>query len=131
MAKEKNVKEELLKQMDENFDQTSKRSTQQIIARDTARVKRMKWITIFSWLVIAVFFIVGGVIERNPSYRNTAALNSAVVILRGLLLIAVIFTVSLYVRSRTLTLHKIQARLATIEEQLKKMSQDISPASGT
>ncbi|MFQ6035344.1 MAG: hypothetical protein ACE5NM_05785 [Sedimentisphaerales bacterium] len=123
MTKESNIKEQLLNQMDKNFDQASAKSTQEIIARDTARVKRMKWMTIFSWLALVVFFIVAGVIERNPSYRNTVWLNCAIIILRGLLLIAVIFTVSLYVRSRTLTLHKIQTRLANIEEQLKRMSQ--------
>ena len=127
MARENDIKEELLKQMEKNTDKMSEanvKSSQEIIARDAARVKRMKWTTIFSWLVVAVFFIVAGIIESNPSYRNTVPLNCAIVIFRAVLLIAVIFTISLYVRSRTLTMHQIQARLSNIEEQLKKMSQD-------
>ncbi len=132
MAKENDIKEELLKQMDKNFGKMpgdNMKSPKEIIARDITRVKRLKWITIFSWLLVFVCFVTGAFLERT---RNSNALidteqvwlNSLIVILQALLLIAVIFTISLYVRSRTLTIHKIQARLANIEMLLQKMAQD-------
>jgi hypothetical protein len=132
MAKENDIKEELLKQMDKDPDKMPEaniKSPKEIIAKDTARVKRLKWITIFSWLLVIVCFIAAAFLERA---RNSNALidtehvwlNSLIVILQTLLLIAVIFTISLYVRWRTLTIHKIQARLANIEMLLQKMSRD-------
>ena len=126
MAKESNIKEELLKQMDRNPD-TNIKSPRQIIARDMARVKRLKWITVFSWLLVVACFVTKAFLER--AHRSLlpgeyAWLENLTVILQPLFLIAIIFTVSLYIRSRTLTIHKIQARLANIEMLLKKMSQD-------
>ena len=132
MAKENDIKEELLKQMDKDPDKMPEaniKSPKEIIAKDMARVKRLKWITVFSWLLVLVCFMAGAFLERA---RNSHALidteqvwlNSLIVILQALLLIAVIFTISLYIRWRTLTIHKIQARLANIEMLLKKMSQD-------
>ena len=47
------------------------------------------------------------------------------------ILISVLLTYLVYAKSKTLTMLQICARLAGIEEHLKKMSQDKSPASGT
>ena len=58
------------------------------------------------------------VMESRPELVPTF-----IIVWQALLLIAVIFTVSLYVRSRTLTMHQIQSSLAHIEEHLKKMSE--------
>lgn len=132
MAKENDLKEELLKQMDKDPNkilEANIKSPKEIIAKDMARVKRLKWITIFSWLLVFVCFVTGAFLERarnSHSLIDTEQvwLNSLIVILQALLLIAVIFTISLYVRWRTLTIHKIQARLANIEMLLQKMAQD-------
>ncbi len=132
MAKKNDIKEELLKQMDKDPDKMPEaniKSPKEIIAKDMARVKRLKWITIFSWLLVFVCFVTGAFLERarnSHSLIDTEQvwLNSLIVILQALLLIAVIFTILLYVRWRTLTIHKIQARLANIEMLLQKMAQD-------
>ena len=132
MAKNNDLKEELLKQMDKDSNKmpgANIKSPKEIIAKDMARVKRLKWITIFSWLLVFVCFVTGAFLERarnSHSLIDTEQvwLNSLIVILQALLLIAVIFTISLYVRWRTLTIHKIQARLANIEMLLQKMTQD-------
>jgi hypothetical protein len=137
MAKENDLKEELLKQIDKDSDkipETNTNSAQEIIARDLARIKRLKWITICSWLLAAALFIVGGIIENAvpyPGFPSTTpkavgviVLPTLVVVLKALILISVFFTISLYVRSRTLTIKQIQIRLIKIEEHLKKISQD-------
>ena len=137
MAKENDIKEELLKQMDKDPDKTFNtgvNSVQEIFSKDMARVKRLKWLTTFSWLLVVAFFIVGGIIEnavpypRFPSTTRKAVgviiLPTLVVVLKALILISVFFTISLYVRSRTLSIKQIHIRLINIEEHLKKMSQD-------
>ena len=48
-----------------------------------------------------------------------------------MIIISILLTYLVYAKSKTLTMLQICARLASIEEQLKKMSQDKSPASGT
>ena len=137
MAKENDIKEELLKQMDKDPDKMPRaniKSPKEIIARDMARIRRLKWITTFSWLLVVAFFIVGGIIENAvpyPRFPGTTCkavwviiLPTLVVVLKALILISVFFTISLYVRSRTLSIKQIHIRLINIEEHLKKMSQD-------
>ena len=132
MANETDIKEELLKQMEKNSNRTSDaniKSPQQIIVRDARRVKRLKWIAIFSWLLVAICFIATVFLEwaRDSGVLidiERAWLSSLVIILRAMFVIAIILTISLYIRSRTLTIRQIHIRLANIEELLKKMSQD-------
>jgi len=139
MAKENDIKEELLKQMDSESHEkaeTHASSLDEIIAKDRARIKRLKWATVISWVLVAFCLIPAAFLEH--ARRSAALIPSELVVLstlavtlRALLLIAVILTISLYIRSRTLTIHQIQARLANIEELLKKMSQDKQPPDKT
>ena len=48
-----------------------------------------------------------------------------------MVIISALLTYLVYAKSKTLTMLQICARLASIEEHLKKMSQDKSPASET
>jgi len=127
MAKENEIKEELIKRMNENSNQipkADKNSVQQILKKDKTEVRRMKKLAVFTWLLFIISLIVAGIIEAFPGPHPDWFPPTVIIVTQGLLIIAVIFTVSLYVRSRTLTLHQIQSRLSNIEEQLKKMSQD-------
>lgn len=137
MAKENDLKEELLKQMDKDPDKTfntSVNSVQEIFSKDMARVKRMKWITLFSWFLVVIIFVVGGIIENTVPYpRFPGTMREAVgvtilptllLVLKALILISVFFTISLYVRSRTLSIKQIHIRLINIEEHLKQISQE-------
>ena len=133
MTKENDLKKELLKQMDKNSDHKSIKikSPQEIIARDMARVKRLKWITVFSWLLVFIGLIITEIVVPYPLFPGTTRkavwliiLPTLVVVLKALILISVFFTISLYVRSRALSMKQIHIRLINIEEHLKKMSRD-------
>ena len=132
MAKENDIKEELLNQMDKNSDkipEANTRSSKEIIEKDLARIKRLKWITICSWLLVGFCFIAAAFLERAQDSNalidaEQVWFNSLIIILRALLVIAIFLTTSLYIRSRTLTIHRIQIRLSNIEILLKKMAQD-------
>lgn len=141
MTTQNNLKEELLKQGEANgaiSSTTGTESIQKIITRDQARVARMKKLTILAWVLVAISFAVPAVIEtlrRIPSQDSDLMrrqvelmvpdwyIPAAIIVSQALLLIAVSFTISLYVRSRTLTMHQIQARLSNIEALLRKVSQ--------
>ena len=132
MEKENDLKEELLKQMEKDSDkipEANTKSAQDIIATDLARIKRLKWITICSWLLVVICFIAVTFLEQARNSHALIAieyawLNSLIMILRALLMIAIFLTASLYIRSRTLTLHRIQIRLSNIEMLLKQMAQN-------
>lgn len=134
MAKENELKEELLKQMDKDFGKmpgANMKSPKEIIARDMARVKRLKWITIFSWLLVFIGLVITEIAVPHPRFPDITRkavwliiLPTLVVVLKALILISVFFTISLYVRSRALSMKQIHIRLINIEEHLKKMSQD-------
>jgi hypothetical protein len=147
MSDENEIKKELLQQM-KNSGNTSVKNTTvlgDILTKDARRVKRMKWIAVFTWLIFGMLFTIGGVVELfvgakgnalNPrvpvhGFRSelppqmsvtTTAVPIIAVTLRALLLIAIIFTVSFYIRSRTLTMRQIQMRLSAIEEAIRKIT---------
>jgi hypothetical protein len=129
MEKEYNIKQELLKQMTTDSVPDNQKISQEIISKNTTRVKRLKWIVIVCWLMVIVCFTIGAVaelnlkgIESDTLYKGTLLTSISVIIFRALFLIAIVLSISLFIRSRTLTLQKIQTRLANIEEQLKKLS---------
>ncbi len=134
MAKENDLKEELLKQMDKDFGKmpgAKMKSPKEIIARDMTRVKRLKWITVFSWLLVFIGLVITEIVMPHPRFPGTTykavgviILPTLVVVLKALILISVFFTISLYVRSRALSIKQIHIRLVNIEEHLKKMSRD-------
>ncbi|MFH1719378.1 MAG: hypothetical protein ABIF19_18650 [Planctomycetota bacterium] len=135
MVKENDLRKELLRQMDKSHGEASGagvKSPRDFIERDSARVKRLRWVVMACWLLVMIFFMVAGIVECNIKgiesdalYVNTMWISVAVLILRAMLLIALVLTISLYVRSRTLTMHQIQARLGKIEEQLRRISHDV------
>lgn len=127
MAKENNLKEALLRQMEANSNMTSgldARSAEQVLAKEAAAVKRGKKVATFAWVVLLIFLFVAAAIELVSGGRPEWLMPAAILVFQALLMIAVICSVSLYVRSRTLSIHKIQASLASIEGLLKEMSQD-------
>lgn len=127
MTKDTNLKEELLKQAQSNGiigSSADLRSIQKILAKDETRVKRMRLVTKLTWLLVLVSLVVACAVSlfTDATRVKPEWVPAFIVAWQGVLIIAVIFSVSLYVRSRTLTMHQIQARLAGIEEQLKKMA---------
>lgn len=127
MTKDTNLKEELLKQGQSNGTMgsiTGVKSIQQVIAKDEARVARMKKLTIFTWILVVVCFAIAIAISLMHGSPQKFLPVLFMAVGQSLFLIAVYFTVSLYVRSRTLTMHQIQASLANIEALLRETLQD-------
>ncbi len=130
MANEKNIKNGLLSQMNTDSAINDQKIRQEIISRNTARVKRLKWIVIVSWSLVIICFTIGAILELNirgiesdTLYMGTLLVSISVIVSEALFLIAIVLTISFFIRSRSLTLQQIQNRLAGIEEQLKKLSQ--------
>jgi hypothetical protein len=136
MAKENELKEELLKQMDKDSTEAagvSVNSAGKIIEKHKARLRKLKWIAITGWLItilsalvlhnLKVFVLenkIGGVLTSNEFWF----IRRSDTVLMVLIIIAVLLTYLFYSTSRTVTILQISARLANIEEQLKKMSRD-------
>ena len=139
MAKEKDIKEELLKQMNgysvEKTDVIST-SARSIIEKHKTRLRRQKWIAAISWLITFLYAIGmhnlkvyllhyndAGVVTREEFWLIRLSDMALVVVI----LSSILLTYLVYTKSKTLTLLLICARLASIEEHLKKMSQEGSP----
>lgn len=116
------LKEKLLDQAQHNGAGNVNHTIQTILARDQARVKRMKTLTILAWLAFPISFIVVAALEALLD--NNLIVPVGIIVVQGLLLIAIFFTISLYVRSRTLTMNQIQSRLSDIENLLRQVMQD-------
>ncbi len=137
MAAENDIRDELLKQ-DGAGAQMMQELRDKILARDEARVRRMKWIAGVCWVVFLISFVLAALVEIGRRFRIAGLTTSevaalfpeydwfvplAIIIAQGLFILATVMTFSLLVLSRTLTMHQIQARLTGIEEQLRKMAE--------
>jgi hypothetical protein len=136
MAKENDLKEELLKQMDKDSTEAanvSKNSAGNIIEKHKARLRKLKWIAAIGWVITILYALamhnlkeillknnIGGVLTSNE-FRLIRWSDTCLMVL---IIIAVLLTYLIYSTSRTVTILQISARLANIEEHLKKMSRD-------
>jgi cytochrome b subunit of formate dehydrogenase len=136
MAKENDIKEELLKQMDKDSAEAadvSMNSAGKIIEKHKTRLRKLKWIAAIGWVITILYALamhnlkefllknnIGGVLTSNE-FRLIRWSDTCLMVL---IIIAVLLTYLIYSTSRTLTILQISARLANIEEHLKKMSQD-------
>lgn len=126
MKKDSDLREELLKQMDGDVGagpNAAQKAVPAILAKDAARLKRMKRLTAFSWLFMVVAFLASGVTGALTGFRSELWAISSIIGLQALLIIAVALTVGFSFRARTLKMKQIQAALADIQDQLKVMSQ--------
>lgn len=136
MAKENDLKEELLKQMDKDSDETANvraNSARKIIEKHKTRLRKLKWIAAIGWMITILYavamhklkvFLVNNKIEGVLTSDEFWLILWSDTCLMVLIIIAVLLTFLLYSKSRTLTILQISTRLANIEEHLKKMSQD-------
>ena len=137
MAKENDFKKELLKQMDKvsaEAADVSMNSAGNIIEKHKTRLRKLKWIAAIGWLITILYAVamhnlkvfllenntVGGVLTSNEFWF----IRWSDICLMVLIIIAVLLTYLIYSTSRTVTILQISARLANIEEHLKKMSRD-------
>ena len=135
MAKGKNIKEELLKQLDQDSAESAQADTdsaKKIIEDYQAQAKRLKTLTILSWAITVFYFLAmhslrDFLLEGDFQYLLTE--NEFLLIsymnmgTKVLIVISILVTYLCYCKSRALTMIQICARLANIEEHLKKMAQ--------
>ncbi|MHC4726693.1 MAG: hypothetical protein ACYS17_05635 [Planctomycetota bacterium] len=136
MSEENDLKKELLKQMEMDSTkapEVSVNSARIIIEKHKIRLRKLKWIAAAGWLVTIVYAVamhnlkvyllkhnIGGVLTSNEFWLIRRSDTCLIV----LIIIAVLLTYLFYSTSRTITILQISARLAKIEEHLKRMSQD-------
>ena len=136
MAKENELKEELLKQMDKDSVGAAGvniNSAGKIIEKHKTRLRKLKWIAAIGWLITILcavvmhnlkVFVLENKIESVLTSEEFWFIRRSDTVLMVLIIIAVLLTYLFYSTSRTVTILQISARLAKIEEHLKQMSQD-------
>jgi hypothetical protein len=137
MDKAKDIKEELLKQMDGYSVKTTDvitTSARKIIEKHKTRLRRLKLIAATIWLITIIYFVgmhnfndylskydLEGDLTRNEFMLVRYSDMGADV----LIICALLLTYLVYSTSRSMTILQICARLAGIEEQLKKISHNL------
>jgi hypothetical protein len=127
MEQESDLREELLKQMDweaGSSENVSQELAHAVLEKDMARLRRIKRLTVSSWLLLAVAFLASGITGALTGFRSELWGISSMIGLQALLIIAVALTFALSVRSRTLKMKQIQKALVDIQDQLKSISQN-------
>ena len=137
MDKTKDIKEELLKQMDGGSvesTQVSQTSAQKLIDKHKAQLRRRKWIAAASWLITFIYvvtlynvkiYVLENSIEDVLTENEFWLIRYSDVTMIIAVIISILLTYLVYAKSRTLTLLLICARLASIEEHLKKISENV------
>jgi hypothetical protein len=148
MDKAKDIKEELLKQMDGYSVETAdviSTSARTIIDKHKNQLRRQKWIAAISWLMTFLYAVGMHNLKVYLLKYNQNLLNLEDYILKYnqdlltreefwlirfsdmclvvVVIISILLTYLVYAKSRTLTMLQICARLTGIEEHLKKISQ--------
>jgi len=136
MEKAKDIKEELLKQMDGYSVKTTDviaTSARKIIEKHKTRLRWLKWIAAISWLITFLYavgmhnlkvYLLKYNIEDVLTREEFWLIRFSDMCLIVAILIPILLTYLVYANSKTLTMLQICARLAGIEEHLKKMSRD-------
>ena len=137
MDKAKDIKEELLKQMNggsAGTTQVSQTSARKIIDKHKAQLRRRKWIAAIGWLItlayiIALYnlkeYVLRNSIEDVLTKSEFWLLRYSDMTKTVVVIISILLTYLVYVKSRTLTILQICARLTSIEEHLKKISENV------
>ena len=136
MEKAKDIKEELLRQMDGDsveMKEVSETSARQIIEIQKTQLRRRKWIAAIGWLTTLVYvvalynlkeYVLRHSIEDVFTKSEFWLIRYSDMTTTVMVVISILLTYLVYAKSRTLTLLQICARLASIEEHLKKISQN-------
>jgi hypothetical protein len=136
MDKAKDIKEELLKQIDSDSAGTtevSETSARKIIDKHKTQLRRLKWIAAISWLMTFLYavgmhnlkvYLLESDMEDYLLREEFWLIRFSDICLIVVILISALLTYLVYSKSKTLTMLQICARLASIEEHLKKMSRD-------
>lgn len=136
MAKENELKEELLKQLDKDSAGAAGaniNSAGNIIEKHKTRLRKLKWIATIGWLITILsalvlhnlkVFVLENKIEGVFTSNEFWFIRRSDTVLIVLVIIALLLTYLFHSTSKTVTMLQISARLANIEQQLKKMSQD-------
>jgi cell division protein FtsL len=125
MTTEKNLREELLRQDNASHEKADD-FRNSILKADEMKVVRMRKVVLVAWAVTitsVLAAVTARVLFPDITEWRPELVPAFILVFQGLLLIAVILTVSLYIRERTLTMHQLQTSLAMIEEHLRKMAQ--------
>jgi hypothetical protein len=96
-----------------------------LIDKKRRQVRRIRWAVGAAWVVLLGVCIVGGTMELSAGDRLVSA--SIAWFARALLLIALLLTVSWYVRSVSLRFDIIQQALAGVQDRLEKNVRDSGP----
>lgn len=135
MDKAKDIKEELLKQMDGYSVETTDvitTSARKIIDKHKTRLRRLKWIAAISWMMTFLYvvgmhnlkdYLLKYNMEDVLTREEFWLIRFSDICLIVAILIPILLTYLVYAKSKTLTMLQICARLASIEEQLKKISE--------
>jgi membrane protein YdbS with pleckstrin-like domain len=96
-----------------------------LIDKKRRQVRRIRWAVGIAWAVLVAVCIAGGIVESSEADRLVS--TGFAWFARALLLIALVLTVSWYVRSVSLRFDIVQQALSIIQDRLEKHSRESGP----
>ena len=136
MATEKEIKKELLRQLEKDLPEAGKRkeyTAEDIILKNKSQLKKLKRIALISWIITAAYALAMHNLQvylfkdsrmnllTSDEYWIVRYIDIGMVVL---IIATLLISYLVYHKSKTLTMLQICARLANIEECLKKISQE-------
>jgi hypothetical protein len=124
MSMENDLREELLRQMNEGAGagpDATRKAIRAILAKDEARLRRLRRAAVVAWIVLAASFLASGTWGALTGFRSETWTIASIIGLQALLIAAAALTLILSFRSRAIRMKAIQAALAEIQDKLKAM----------
>ena len=125
MKDEKNFKKALLEQeglQAGNLSDQQRKEIEMILAREHSRVRRMRWVTAILWLLWASLYVVFGVIGMEPRKIESEWATVLFLVWIALFPMAILSSISLYVRWQATGQRELRLRLKLLEEQLDRLA---------
>lgn len=134
MGTEKEIKAELLRQLEADLPKTAKKkeyTPEDIILKNKHQLRRLKRIAIISWIVTILYVLVMYNLKQYFLRNNFESLltrdefwfmHYSDIATEVLVIISALITYLVYYKSKTLTMLQVCARLENIENYLKKIS---------
>lgn len=127
MRSDNELRERLLNQMDRDpgtAPDAARKAAQAVLAKDAARLRRLRNATFFAWALLAAAFLASGIWGAFSGFRSETWTIASILGLQAILIAAAALTLAHSFRSRTLRMKEIQAALAEIQEKLKALGAD-------
>jgi hypothetical protein len=102
-----------------------RKELEMLITRERARVRRMRWVTVVLWILLAGMLLFWGITGAEHRARDAESSLLAVLLVITVVLfpVAIVCTISLYIRWQIASRRDVDLQLRSLADQITRLRQ--------